>query len=270
MTPNAPITLRSFLDSVGRIFAVFFRQGRRSRRTRFFFLFSFLPVAVSLVIKFNQIFSGKTGREGTYLFTNLIMLFYLQMIILILALFYGTSVCSEEVEGKTLPYLITRPVPRAAVVLGKYAAYTAVTTGMVTLGLLFSFLVLNLDRLFDPSLYGQLGRYLGVLILGLVAYGALFTFFGSTFKRSIFFGLLFSFGWENVIQYFPGSTQRLAIAHYLKSFLPAAPQGRFSFLTFRLEATPPGLALLMLFVIAAVALAAACLVFSIKEYKLED
>ncbi|OGD17697.1 MAG: hypothetical protein A2Y69_04590 [Candidatus Aminicenantes bacterium RBG_13_59_9] len=270
MTFNPSVSLRSFLGSTGRVFGVFFRQGRKARRTRFFFLFSFLPVAVSLVIKFNQIFARNTAREGAYLFTNLIMLFYLQMIILILALFYGTSVCSEEVEGKTLPYLITRPVPRAAVVLGKYAAYTAVATGMVTLGLLFSFLVLNLDRLLDLSLYRQLGRYLGVLVLGLAAYGALFTFFGSTFKRSIFFGLLFSFGWENVIQYFPGSTQRLAIAHYLKSFLPAAPPGRFSFLTFRLEATPPGLALLMLFVIAAVALALACLMFSIKEYKLED
>ena len=270
MMPSLPADFRSFLGSVGRVFAVFFRQGRKARRTRFFFLFSFLPVAVSLVIKFNQIFSGKPGREGGYLFTNLIMLFYLQMIILILALFYGTSVCSEEVEGKTLPYLITRPVPKAAVVLGKYAAYTAVMTGMVTLGLVFSFLVLNLDRLLDLSLYGQLGRYVGALILGLMAYGAFFTFFGSSLKRSIFFGLLFSFGWENVIQYFPGSTQRLAIAHYLKSFLPATSPGRFSFLTFRLEPTRPGFALLMLVSITAACLALACLFFSKKEYSFED
>jgi ABC-type transport system involved in multi-copper enzyme maturation permease subunit len=262
--------LQSFFGPVGRVFAVFFRQGRRARRTRFLLLFSFLPVAVALVIKFNQVFSDKPGRESGYLFTNLIMLFYLQLIILILALFYGTSVCSEEVEGKTLTYLATRPIPKPAVVLGKYAAYAAVMIGMVGPGLGLSFLVLNLDRLHNPSVYGLLGRYLGVLILGLLAYGALFTFFGSAFKRSIFFGLLFSFGWENVIQYFPGSTQRLAIAHYLKSFLPAAPAGRFSFLTFRLEPTRPGLALLMLFVISAVFLALACLFFSKKEYNLED
>ena len=270
MTSSPPAGIRSFLGSVRRVFTVFFRQGRKARRTRFFFLFSFLPVAVSLVIKFNQVFSEKPGREGGYLFSNLIMLFYLQMIILIVALFYGTSVCSEEVEGKTLPYLITRPIPRAAVVLGKYAAYTAVMIGMVTLGLVFSFLVLNLDRLRDPSLYSLLGRYLGVLVLGMIAYGAFFSFLGSSLKRSIFFGLLFSFGWENVIQYFPGSTQRLAIAHYLKSFLPAAPPGRFSFLTFRLEPTSPGLAFLMLIAITAAFLALACLFFSKKEYNLED
>ena len=270
MKPSRSAGIQSFLNAVGRVFAVFFRQGRKARRTRFFFLFSFLPVAVSLIIKFNQFFSEKPGQESGYLFTNLIMLFYLQMIILILSLFYGTSVCSEEVEGKTLPYLVTRPVPKPAVVLGKYLAYTAVMIGMVTLGLILSFAVLNLDRLLDPSLYGLLGRYLGVLILGLIAYGAFFTFLGSFLKRSIFFGLLFSFGWENVIQYFPGSTQRLAIAHYLKSFLPPASPGRFSFLTFRLEQTQPGIALLMLLLITAAFLALACLAFSIKEYNLED
>ena len=89
-------------------------------------------------------------------------------------------------------------------------------------------------------------------------------------KRAIFFGLLFCFGWENVIQYFPGSTQRLAIAHYLKSFLPASSSGRFSILTFRLEPTRTGLALVMLFVITATLLALACLFFTKKEYILDD
>jgi ABC-2 type transport system permease protein len=270
MTAHPTVNLRTFMVSVGRVFSVFFPQGRKAKKTRFFFLFSFLPVAVSLVIKFNQILSGRPAGGNVYLFNNLIMLFYLQLIILILALFYGTSVCSEEVEGKTLPYLITRPVPKAAVVLGKYAAYTVVMAGMVIVGLLLSFLVLNLDRLDDAAVYRLLGRYLGVLILAAMAYGALFTFLGSFLKRSIFFGLLFCFGWENVIQYFPGSTQRLAIAHYLKSFLPATSSGRFSILTFRLEPTQPGLALLMLFLITAALLALACVLFTKKEYILDD
>lgn len=270
MSTNPVAQIRLFLRSAGRVFSVFLPHGRKARRTRFFFLFSFLPVAVSLVIKFNQLLSGKTGGGNSYLFNNLIMLFYLQLIVLILALFYGTSVCSEEVEGKTLPYLITRPVPRSAVVLGKYAAYTTVMMTMVTLGLVSSFLVLNFDRLLDLSVYRILGRYLGVLLLAALAYGALFTFMGSFLKRSIFFGLLFCFGWENVIQYFPGSTQRLAIAHYLKSFLPSTSAGRFSILTFRLEPTEQGTALLILFLTTAALLALAGLLFSKKEYILDD
>jgi ABC-type transport system involved in multi-copper enzyme maturation permease subunit len=258
------------LAAAGRVFAFFFALGRRARRTRVFFALSFLPVAVSLVLKFNQLFSEQRSFEGAYMFGNIIMVFYLQLIILILALFFGTSICSEEVEGRTLPYLVTRPVPKAAVVLGKYLAYTLLTVGMVALGLLFSFSILNLDRLSDVSLYPVLLKFAGVLSLGIMAYTALFAFFGSFLKRSIFFGLLFCFGWENVIQYFPGSTQRFAIAHYLKSFLPGASSGRFSFLTFRLEATRPGIALLMLFLITAGFLALACLLFSKKEYIFED
>ncbi|MEW5901514.1 MAG: ABC transporter permease, partial [Acidobacteriota bacterium] len=249
---------------------VFFSLGKKARRTRFFFVFSFLPVAVATIIKFNQIFSDRPSFDGFYLFTNIIMFFYLQLVVLILALFYGTSVCSEEVEGRTLPYLATRPVPKSAIVLGKYAASALIVIIMVGLGMILSFIVLNIDRLFDPSLYPALFRYLGVLTLGIIAYTAMFTFFGSALKRSVFLGLLFCFGWENVIQYFPGSTQKLAIVHYLKSFLPRTSPGRFSFLTFRLEATPPRLALLILCLISAGFLALAALLFSKKEYILED
>ena len=259
-----------YLNSLWRVFSVFFSLGRKAHRTKFFFLLSFLPVAVAMIIKFNQAFSEGHSLDGIYLFTNIIMLFYLQLIILILALFFGTSVCAEEVEGKTLPYLLTRPIPKSAIVVGKYVAYTVIVIGMVSLGLLFSFAVLNIGHLLDGALYLTLFRYGGVLILGIIAYTAFFTFFGSFLRRSIFFGLLFSFGWENVIQYFPGSTQRFAIVHYLKSFLPASSSGRFSFLTFRLEPTKPAIALLLLFLITAGFLALACLLFSLKEYILED
>jgi len=261
----------NFFGSLSRVFSFALFLGRRSRRTKFFLLMSFLPVGVAVIIKFHQTFSeGGRPSDGVYLFSNIIMLFYLQFIILILALFYGTSVCSEEIEGKTLPYLVTRPVPKAAIVLGKYAAHTLITVGMVALGMFASFAVLNFERLLSLSPYSVFLRYLGVLTLGLIAYGAFFAFFGSFLKRSIFVGLLFSFGWENVIQYFPGSTQRFAIVHYLKSFLPGVAPGRFSFLTFRLEPTQPAVALLVLFLITAGFLGLACLLFSQKEYNLED
>lgn len=269
---NAPAARPRFklLASLGRVFSLYFFMGRKTRRTRFFFLFSFFPVAVSLIIRFQMIFAEKQAWESTYLFPNIIMLFYLQFIILILSLFYGTSVASEEVEAKTLSYLTTRPVPKPALILGKYAAYALIVTGMVALGLVFSFAVLNIDRLLDVSLYRLFFRYLGALTLGIFAYTALFTFLGSLVKRSIFFGLLFCFGWESVIQYFPGSTQRLAIVHYLKSFLPASPGGRFSFLTFRLEPTRPLTAVLILLLTAAAFLGLACFLFSHKEYNYED
>jgi ABC-2 type transport system permease protein len=99
---------------------------------------------------------------------------------------------------------------------------------------------------------------------------AFFTLIGTFLKKSIMFGLLFSFGWENVIQYFPGSTQKFAIAHYLKSLLPTPTTERFSFLLFRLEPTSPAAAVAILLFLTALFLALACLIFSSKEYILQD
>lgn len=257
-------------NSLWDVFYFFFPLGRRSKKSKVFYLISFLPVILAGIFKFSQIFTGHPRFEGIYIFSNMIMGFYLQFLILILALFYGTSVCSEELESKTLTYLTTRPVPKSAIILGKYVAYTALVVLMVVIGLVFSFLILNVNDLLNFSLYKILLRDMAVLVLGLICYTAFFTLIGTFLKRSIMFGLIFSFGWENVIQYFPGSTQRFAIAHYLKSLLPTQTSEGFAFLLFRLEPTPPGMAVVVLLLLTAVFLALACLIFSWQEYILQD
>jgi hypothetical protein len=141
---------------------------------------------------------------------------------------------------------------------------------MMSVGVLLSFLILNVNNVGNFSLYKILLRDVVVLGLGLICYTAFFTFIGTFLKKSIIVGLVFSFGWENVIQYFPGSTQRFSIIHYLKSLLPTFSSGRFSFLMFKLEPSPTGTAIFMLFLITVIFLCLACILFSQKEYILED
>jgi ABC-type transport system involved in multi-copper enzyme maturation permease subunit len=258
-----------FWASVINTFSLFLRMGKKSRRTKVFFAISLLPVIIAAIVKLNHVFSSGGGREGIYIFSNIIMAFYLQFLILVLALFFGTSICSEELEGKTLTYLTTRPVPKSAIMLGKYAAYTLLIVFMVVLGVTLSFVLLNMNRLLDFSLYPIFFRDLGVLTLGMICYTAFFAFLGTFLKKSVLFGLLFSFGWENVIQYFPGTTQKFTIVHYLKSLLPGPSTGGFSFLLFRLEPSPTGVSIFMLLLITAVFLSLACLFFSKKEYILD-
>ncbi len=271
MTETAGAKLKHFFRSFRNVSSFFYFKSRQARRTQLLFLLCFLPVLMALIIKFYQlIHTGQAMVPGSYLFKNLIMTLYLQFLIIILSLFYGTSICSEELENKTLPFLLTRPVPKASVILGKYAAYTALQIIMVGLGVTFSFVILNMNRLTEWGEYLILMRDLGVLFLGIAAYTALFTFIGTFIKKSILFGLIFGFGWESVIQYFPGSTQKFAIAHYLKSLLPGASSEGFSFLLIRLEPTPPIKSIIILILIIAFFLIAACLVFNFKEYILED
>jgi ABC-2 type transport system permease protein len=264
------MTMRS---AVGQVFAFFFKLGRKSGRARTFAVLGLIPVVLAVVVRIVL-----RGREGDIaaVFNEILMVFFLQIYIVILSLFYGTSITAEEVENRTLAYLLTRPVPKTAVVLGKYGAYAALMFAMTAVGLGLSFFLLNAGRLGDGAVFATFLKSLGVLALGILAYTAFFAFLGTVLKRAIILGLIFGFGWETVIQYFPGSTQRFSIVHYLKSLLPYRPVtggggGRgVALLLFRLEPTPPLLAVAALSAIAAVFLALACGVFRAKEYLPED
>ncbi|MCD6193448.1 MAG: ABC transporter permease [Candidatus Aminicenantes bacterium] len=251
------------------VFKFYFFLGTHSRRPKLFFLLSLVPLAMAIIFKGSQIIYGYPRFSGLFIYSNMIMMFFLQFLILLLTLFFGTSVCREEVEGKTLPYIVTRPLHKIAFLLGKYTAYTLLVSIMIIFSLTLSFIIMNLDRLGDLSLYKVLLRDGGVLLLGIWCYAALFTFLGVIFKKAIFFGLLFSFGWENIIQYFPGKTQKLAVVHYLKSLLPPLSQEGFPFLLFRLEPTPRGEAILILLGLTFFFLGLSCALFAGKEFIIE-
>lgn len=217
-----------------------------------------------------QTLSPEPSFDGLYFFNQAVLLFIFQFLVLIITLFYGTSICTEDLEAGTWAYLVTRPLARTAIVIGKYLSYLVLEAVIVGTGLVVSFFILNLESLGKISLYVYLLKDIGVLWLALMAYTSFFTFLGAAIRRSVFFGLIFSFGWENVIQYFPGSTQRLAIIHYIKSIIPLPYSGRFSFLTFQLEPTKPFYAVLALVGISTVFLFFSCLIFLQKEPKAED
>lgn len=254
-----------------RAAAFFFDLGRRAKKTKFFFALGLVPVLLSLLLRLRHVLSvSPRGFSGDFFYSNVILPFYVQFLMLMLALFFGTSVILEEVEGRTLAYLVTRPLSRAAVVLGKFAAYAGLGLLVMNIGLVASFLILKIEGAADPGVWVTLARDAAVLDLSLLCYLSLFTLLGTLVKRAIFFGLLFCFGWENVIAYFPGMTQKLAIAHYVKSLIPQPPGQGFSFLRLMLEPSPPLTAVLVLLGLTAVFLTAAGLIFSRKEYVTED
>ncbi len=269
MELQASVPQPTFLQSFGRVFSTFLAFGRRTRRFKFYVVLSQVPVLIALFVQLNRAIQGG-GVSALAIFSNVIMTFDLQFLVMLLVLFYGTSVCLEEVEGRTLTYLTTRPVPKPALILGKYAAYVLFLAIMINVGIVLSFLVINLRMAGDLSLYPVLLRYCGVLTLAILAYTAFFTLLGTLSRRALILGLMFSFGWESVVQYFPGTTQRFTIVHYLKSLLPAQPIKGLSFLTFRLEPTSAVVSVVTLVVLTAAFLGLACLAFSLKDYILAN
>ncbi|HEV8210648.1 MAG TPA: ABC transporter permease, partial [Vicinamibacterales bacterium] len=125
-----------------------------------------------------------------------------------------------EVEDKTITYLFTRPIPRRAVLLGKYLAYLACTVLLVLPSVMVVFfLIVPIGGGSIGAAFPSLAADLGMLVVGLAAYGAVFALVGTRLKRPLVVGLVFAFGWEPAVLLFPGYLKRLSVAYYLQALV---------------------------------------------------
>jgi ABC-2 type transport system permease protein len=257
------------IASSKKIFTFFFKQGIKSKKARIFFLMSFLPVLVLLIAKIIELTNPGTRISAEEIFSKAMLIIYIQLLVPILALLFGSLVINEEIDNKTLIYLTTSPIPKAAIIIGKYVAYIILSAIIINSGLLLCFITININHLGEISYLKQFLTIAGVGGLALIAYSAFFTLIGALVKKSVVFGLLFIFGWENIVQYFPGVTQKFTFIHYIKSLLPYTADN-IKFLVFKLEASGVSESILILFLLTLISLAAAAIIFNRKEYILSD
>ena len=251
------------------IFNFFFKQGIKSKKAKIFFLLSFLPVLVLLIAKIIELTNPAARISAAEIFSKAMLIIYIQLLVPILALLFGSLVINEEIDNKTLIYLTTSPVPKPAIIVGKYIAYIVLSAIIINAGLLLCFLVINIDQLGEVSYLKQFLTFVGVGGLALIAYSAFFTLLGTLIKKSVILGLLFIFGWENVVQYFPGVTQKFTFIHYIKSLLPYTADN-VKFLVFKLEPSGTAESIVVLLLLTLLPLIAASIIFKRKEYILSE
>src|SRR6185503_2480467 len=212
----------SLVGSTRRIFDLALGQMLWARRAALLALAAGAPILLALVTRLTlstgsavvQINGRQIGSEAV--FSTVMTLLYLRFIVPAIGVFYGTSLIADEVEDGTITYLFVRPIPRGAIVLGKYLAYVLCVTAVVVPSAAVVFVVMVPFRDMG-QLFGSFVRDLGVLALGLAAYGAVFLWAGALFRRPLVGGLLFVFGWEQLAAVLPGYVGRLTIAHYLQA-----------------------------------------------------
>ena len=274
--PPAP----GFLTSCLRIFDLSISEMLWSKRTVFMLLIVGAPVLIALFIRAlvslgAPVLQGPGGvrMSGPAIFGMMIWIFYLRFTVPVLGVFYGTSLIADEIEDKTITYLFTRPVRRAAVLVGKYLAYLGCTVFVVLPSVMLVYLLI-------VPLQGTLGgsfldlvKDLSLLALGLAVYGALFAFIGAKFKRPLLIGLIFIFGYEQAALAFPGYMKYYTIAYYLQALVPHAMpnDGALSLIQNIFRETPSLLtSLVSLFAIWLLFLTLAGWVIERKEYVLEQ
>ena len=272
---------RSLVSSSARIFDLSLGQMLWSRRSVFLGVLLGGPVVLAAAIRIVTAttalwrFSINGARVGgPALFGMIMWLLYIRFIIPVLGVFYGTALIADEVEDKTITYLFTRPVRRGAVLIGKYLAYLVCTILLVLPSVIVVFfLVVPLGGGSIGASFPILLEDLGMLMVGLVAYGAIFAWVGARLRRPLVIGLVFTFGWEPTVLLFPGYLKRLTVAYYLQALVPhAMPDDSAVSVLMQLfrEVPPVGLSLASLAVIAGLALRLAARAVEQREYVIDQ
>jgi ABC-type transport system involved in multi-copper enzyme maturation permease subunit len=272
----------SLVSAATRIFDLSLDQMLWSRRTVFMALVVGGPLLIAVMVRVVDLFAAGAGgisidgiKPSSGAIFGAIVWVYLRFAVPVLAVFYGTSLMADEVEDKTITYLFSRPIPRGAVLLGKYLAYLACTVSVVLPSVVLVY-VLIMSRP-GGSLAGaflDLLKDLGIIVLGLAAYGAVFAWVGAQFKRPLLTGLAFVFAWEPAMLVIPGYLRRFTVAYYLQGLVPQAmpaDDSTVSLLTSLFREFPSvGTSLFWLAAITATTLWLAMRTVTRREYVLEQ
>jgi len=268
----------SFWAASRRVFDLSLGEMLWSRRTIFMALIVGGPVILAIIVRVLELLGMPALRVngqrvvGMGIFGVMIWMLFLRFIVPILGVFYGTALMADEIEDKTITYLFTRPIPRGAVLVGKYLAYLACTLLVVLPSvMLVYFLLIRFTEI--PGTFSQLLTDLGLLGFGLAVYGALFAFVGAFFKRPLIIGLVFIGGWEQTAMALPGYMKRFTVAYYIQALVPHAmpSEGLMSVLQGVFRDTPPAtVAIAWLATYVVVFLYFAARIVERKEYVLEQ
>jgi ABC-2 type transport system permease protein len=241
-----------------------------SRRSLLMAVLLGLPVLFGVL--YRVVLAAKLPAKvtGFDLYGVIVAFYYVRNVLPLAALFYATALVADEVEGKTITFLLTRPLRRASILIGKFAAYAATTLSLSLPATVATFFLLTSAQGTEglgarvPDLF----RDLGTMALALLAYGALFTLLGVLLRRPVIPGLLFLFVWE-LLANLPGYMPRLTLTAYLRSLITHRPADA-GFAQLFGEVLPAPLCLAVLTSVVVICLAAAAGIFSKREYVLEQ
>ncbi len=172
-----------------------------------------LIVALSLAL-------ARVNTFNILLFQSIMVPLFLQVVVIFVTLVNASTLIREEIEDNTLPYLLTRPISKPALVAYKYIGYLIAALVLLVPPVVLAY---GVTEAYNGSAFSAdldvLAGFLVATVLGSAAYGALFLFVSVLVRRPLALGLLIGFVWESIVGSIPGQVPKLSVIHYLRSIL---------------------------------------------------
>lgn len=138
---------------------------------------------------------------------------YLSFLLPMWTLSFATDAIGRERENRSLLWLLSRPLPRPAVFLAKYVGCLPWCLGLNLGG--FAAICLAAGA---PGRQA-LALFWPAVVVGTLAFAALFHLFAVTFRRPAVVGLVYSFFFEVLVGDLPGDLKRLSLSFYIRSIM---------------------------------------------------
>jgi ABC-2 type transport system permease protein len=197
-------------------FSYLLREALRFRKLATWLVLGFLSLVLAASWK-----SFNKEATPTDIFVNVSNILVFRLLPLASAI-YTTMVISQEIERKTIVYLLTRPIPRWQLLLGRWAATVTVVVLISVFSTICTYAGAGMVNI-KVSLINDIFA----ILLGSLAYGALFLFVSLVINRALIICVLFAFGWESSIPNLPSGLQSLSILSHMQAIAkhPDPPGG---------------------------------------------
>jgi len=205
----------AFLRATALIFSVHLRRVCWSRRVLGCLGLSAIAPLVALLVALatDRVPAGPIA-------VHLGWLLLLQIVVPLVALLAGSAVIAEEVEDRTITFLFTRPIPRQAVLLGRWLATLVVVLGLIAVSVALLVEAAEISEAPGPRVARDVSRpLLQSALLGGAVYSALFAVAGVFFRHPMIAGIAYAFAIEGFLANLPGGTQTLAVQYHLRCWI---------------------------------------------------
>ena len=201
------------------VFWLSLRQLTSGARLVLVFLLALLPVALALIVFFTV--ADDENFEETFI--NVLLDGLLVAAILpIITMALSTAAFGNELEDRTLSFLVLNPIPRWKIILPKLLASVAISGPL----LIVSGTVAALLG-FEWSVKAAVAVGVAVLV-GVGVYGSIFTWAGLITSRALAFGLIYVLLWEGIISTFIEGVDYLSVRGYILAIMYGLNESEFT------------------------------------------
>ena len=185
---------------------------------------SLLPTFFGVVYIFNPSVDPARRFFGDTVFVDLMIPTLLPLILLVLA----TSALGDEIDDRTLPYLVLKPISRFRIVIEKLIGSAIISGPIAIAGMAITFgLIMRGDWQENLRLFGAVAAACAVAT---IAYSSIFLLVSLLISRALVAALVYSLIWETILGRWVPGLRYVSIRHFVRSiFADIADDRRFQF-----------------------------------------